>query len=234
MRQMFGPMNEFYRDGGLPYRAELGSGRIGTDFQMRGIPSGTRIATIDGWRRIDMLAVGDHVLTFDNGARAIVAITRSLQYAQDGAPEFADPIHVPAGAVGNSQPMVLLPEQNVMIESDEAEARTGDPFALIPAKALVGYRGIERFRALRPFEVLTLHFETDELVYAEGGALLLTQSTVPGDVAALDEIGQPDASFPYVTYKGRDAAALVADLIATDTNREPYDPGPATPLRVAA
>ena len=50
----------------------------------------------------------------------------------------------------------------------------------------------------------------------------------------IDEIGQPDASFPYVTYKGRDAAALVADLIATDTNREPYDPGPATPLRVAA
>lgn len=229
---MFGPMNEFYREGPLQYRADAGAERFCSDYHMRGIPSGTRIATHEGWQRIDMIAVGDYVLTFDNGPRAVVAITRSIQFVhEDIAPDFANPIHVPAGAIGNSEPLVLLPEQSVMVESDLAEAQTGDPFALIPAKALVGYRGIERFRALRPFEVYTLHLETDELVYAEGGALLRTQSAVAGDIAALDEIGQAGADFPYVTYRGRDAAAIVAGLMAEDDENHT---GPETPIRVAA
>lgn len=229
---MFGPMSEFYREGPLQYRAEAGAGRFCSDYHMRGIPSGTRIATREGWRRVDMIAVGDQVLTFDNGPRIVVAITRSIQFVhEDIAPDFANPIHVPAGAIGNSEPLVLLPEQSVMIESDLAEAWSGDPFALIPAKALVGYRGVERFRALRPFEVFSLHLETDELVYAEGGALLRTQSTVAGDIAALDEIGQAGADFPYVTYRGQDAEALVAGLLAED---EEHTTGPETPIRVAA
>lgn len=228
---MFGPMKEFYREGPLQYRAEAGSERFRTDYQMRGITSGTRIATTDGWRRVDTLAVGDHVLTFDNGPQKLAAVTRAIQFVQDDiAPDFANPIHVPAGAVGNADPMVLLPEQNVMIESDDAEARTGDPFALVPAKVLVGYRGIERFRALRPFEVLTLHFETDEIVYAEGGALLLTQSTVPGDIATLDTFGRTEAACPYVAFKGQDAAMLVAALIAADEKEN----CPVPPIRVAA
>jgi len=211
---MFGPMYEQMSQRPVHYRAETGSAMSCTDFQMRGITSGTRIATAKGWRAVEMLTVGDTVLTFDSGPQQIVAITRATQFVHDDiAPDFANPIHVPAGALGNSEPMVLLPEQNVMIESDEAEARCGDPFALIPAKALVGFRGVERFRALRPFEVFTLHLENDELVYAEGGALTLTQATVPGDIASLDEIGH---AAPYVAYRGRDAAELVAALAEED------------------
>ena len=214
---MFGPMYDNFRERPVHYRAEAGSAMSCTDYQMRGITSGTRIATSDGWRSVDSLAVGDRVLTFDNGPQQIVAITRATQFVHDEiAPDFANPIHVPAGAIGNSEPLVLLPEQNVMIESDEAEARTGDPFALIPAKALVGFRGADRFRALRPFDVLTLHFENDELVYVEGGALALTQSTIPGDIATLDEIGRTGMPSPYVAYKGKDAADLIAALAACD------------------
>ncbi len=214
---MFGPMYEHFRERPVHYRAESGSAMPCTDYQMRGIPSGTRIATADGWRSVDMLAIGDRVLTFDNGPQEIVAITRATQFVDDDtAPSFANPIHVPAGAIGNCEPMVLLPEQNVMIESDEAESRTGDPFALIPAKALVGFRGVERFRALRHFDVLTLHCENDELVYVEGGALILAQSTIPGAVATLEEIGRSGRPSPYVAYRGRDAADLVAALAADD------------------
>ena len=178
---MFGPMYEYYRERPVHYRAESGSAPYCTDYQMRGITSGTRIATDHGWRPVETLSIGERVLTFDSGPQQIVAITRATQFVNDGiAPDFANPIHVPAGAIGNTEPMVLLPELNVMIESDEAENRTGDPFALIPAKALIGFRGAERFRALRPFEVLTLHFDNDELVYAEGGALFLAPATIPG------------------------------------------------------
>lgn len=218
---MFGPMYEHFRDRPVFFRAETGSALPCSDYQMRGITSGTRIATADGWRSVDTLGVGDSVLTFDNGPLKLTAVTRATQFIHDHtAPDFANPIHVPAGAFGNSEPMVLLPEQSVMIESDEAEARTGDPFALIPAKALIGFRGVDRFRALRSFEVFTLHFENDELVYAEGGALLLAPSTVPGDIAALDEIGRSGRAAPYVAYRGQDAVELVAAFTAPDTLEE--------------
>jgi len=231
---MFGPMYEHFRDRPVFFRAETGSALPCSDYQMRGITSGTRIATVDGWRSVDTLHVGDSVLTFDNGPLKLTAVTRAIQFvatqfAHDHtAPDLANPIHVPAGAFGNSEPMVLLTEQNVMIESDEAEARTGDPFALIPAKALIGFRGVDRFRALRSFEVFTLHFENDELVYAEGGALLQASSTIPGDIAALDEIGRSGRPSPYVAYRGQDAVELVAALTAPDTLEE------EAPRRVAA
>jgi len=226
---MFGPLYEHFRDRPVFYRAEAGSALPSTDFQMRGFTSGSRIATVDGWRPVDTLAVGDSVLTFDNGPQTLTAISCATQFVHDHiAPDFANPIHVPAGAIGNSEPMVLLPEQNVMIESDLAEARTGDPFALIPAKALVGYRGIDRFRALRSFVVFSLHFENDELVYVEGGALFLTQSSIPGDIASLDELGRTGQASPYVAYRGKDAAALVAALAAPEPVEE------AQPVRVAA
>lgn len=228
---MFGPMYEHFRERPVHYRAESGSAMSCTDFQMRGITSGTRIATANGWRAVDTLCVGEPVLTFDNGPQELVAITRATQFVHDDiAPDFANPIQVPAGAIGNSEPMVLLPEQNVMIESDEAESRTGDPFALIPAKALVGLRNVERFRALRPFEVLTLHFENDELVYVEGGALLLTQSTIPGVIASLDELGRSGLPAPYVSFRGQDASDLVAALATEDAQEK----GQAVPYAVAA
>lgn len=231
---MFGQTHEHFQD--LPGdRAGFGDALACTDFQMRGISSGTRIATTDGWRAIETLAAGDTVVTFDKGPQDIVAVTRAVQFQNDHfAPDFANPILVPAGAIGNSEPMVLLPEQNVMIESDEAEARTGDPFALIPAKALVGYRGVDRFRPLRSFEVFTLHLENDELVYVEGGALFLASSTVPGDIALPDDFGCSGEPSPYVAYRGQEAAELVASLKAADAAALAAQTGRVTPLRAAA
>lgn len=228
---MFGPLYKHLRERPVRFRAEPGSATPCTDYQMRGITSGTRIATADGWRPVDALAIGDQVLTFDNGPQEIVAITRTTQLAHDSvAPDFASPIDVPAGVIGNDEPIVLLPEQNVMIESDVAEAKTGDPFALVPAKALVGYRGVERFRALRPFDVFTLHFTDDEVIYVEGGALTLAAAPVPGDIASLDDLEQSSLAAPYVSYGGLEAKALVAALDAA----EPSTPEPTAAYAAAA
>ena len=217
---MLGPLYNHLRDRPIRYRAEPGSAAVCSDYQMRGLASGTRIATDRGWRPVEALSVGDCVMTFDNGPQAIVAVTRSTQFIRaETAPDFANPIDVPVGALGNNEPMVLLPEQAVMIESDAAEALTGDPFALVPAKALVGYRGIERFRAMRAFEVITLHFSNDEVIYIEGGALSLTRAAVPGDLASLDILEHPDQPATYVACNGRQAAVLVAAMIAEDARK---------------
>ena len=237
---MFGPLYKHLRERPVHYRAEPGSARPCTDFQMRGITSGTRIATAKGWRKVEHVAVGDQVLTFDNGPQEVIAITRATQFVQPGAaPEFAHPIDVPAGVLGNAEPMVLLPEQNVMIESDEAEALCGDPFALIPAKALVGYRGVERFRALRPFEVVTLHFANDEVIYAEGGAHTMQQHL---DVLLGGKAFSPPTHALSVAYRARGDMTLrfVGTIDNDGTMTEPKDFEfkdlfePQTPTPVAA
>lgn len=212
---MYGPQYTTHRDRPIRIQAAPGLTLGCSDYQMRGLTSGTRIATATGWRAVETVAVGDRVQTFDNGVQAVVAVTRSSQSVDaDTTPAFAEPIDVPAGALGNDEPMVLLPEQAVMIESDAAEALTGDPFALVPAKALVGFRGIERFRAVRAYEVVTLHFANDEVIYVEGGALCLAQAAVPAD-ATTEDIPHPPTR--YEAKNGKDAAALVAAMIAEDS-----------------
>ncbi len=207
---MFGPVYKHMRQRPLRDSAGTGSDMPCRDDQMRGITSGTRIATADGWRTVDALTIGDRIPTLDSGPQNLVAITRATRFVRKNTPpDFASPVHVPAGVIGNSEPMVLLPEQMVMIESDEALARTGDPFALVPAKALVGYREAERFRALRSFEVFTLHFRNDEMIYVDGGALVLAQAAVPGEIVPPDAFARPT---PYAVFRGRQAGELVAAL----------------------
>jgi len=187
-----------------------------SDYRLSGFTAGTRIATAQGWRTVEAITVGDELLTFDNGAQKVVAVTRGAHFAcSDTLPAFATPIDVPRGTIGNDDPMVLLPEQPVLVESDAAEAMTGDPFALVPAKALVGFRGIERFRSLRPVEVITLHLENDELVFADGGGLLLVPSAIPG-ASALDLIEAAGRPAPYKVARGPLAEALVAAMSKED------------------
>lgn len=184
--------------------------------RLSGFVAGTRIATQLGWRPVEALTVGDVVMTFDHGAREIMAVTRGTTFVSaDVRPELACPVSVPAEAIGNEEPLILMPEQTVMIESDIAEAATGDPFALIPARLLVGYRGIERTLALRPVEVVTLHFEADEIVYAEGGTLVLAPAAIPGE-ANVDFLSQNYMPAPYTVYGSNEARALVDAMAQED------------------
>ena len=140
---------------------------------MSGITGGTRIATSSGWRDAAAIQAGDMVLTFDGGLQQIVRVTRQPLWTGEGpCPKRFWPLLVPAGAIDNVKAMMVLPRQGVMLESDLAEAALGDPFALIPAAALEGERGVERVYPNDPIEVVTLHFEADQVIFAEHGALL--------------------------------------------------------------
>jgi Hint domain len=218
---MFGLLNMHQRERATRFRPDEGSGQSGHDdggaYRLKGFTCGTRVATASGWRPVEAIGVGDLVMTFDNDLQAVVAVTRGTHFAAAGdLPAFAVPIHVPMGAIGNDEPMVLLPEQITMIESDAAEALTGDPFALVPAKALEGFRGIDRIRGLRPVESVSLHFENDEVIFADGGALMLAPSAVPGIVTldVLETAGGLPA--PYTVHRGPGARALVEAMATED------------------
>ena len=79
---------------------------------------------------------------------------------------------MPANALGNTKDIELLPDQGVLIESDAACDVHGDPFAVVLARSLVGFRGIRRTPARREIEVITLVFDRAQVIYANGGALV--------------------------------------------------------------
>ena len=140
---------------------------------MSGIIAGTRVATSMGWRDVGALQEGDMVLTFDGGLQPVTGLRRRPMWSGRGAcPSAFWPLLIPAGALENAKAMLVLPRQGVMLESDVAEEVLGDPFVLVPAVALEGVRGIERSYPDDPVDVITLSFETDQVVFAEQGALL--------------------------------------------------------------
>jgi hypothetical protein len=173
-----------------------------------GLMAGTRVASNLGWRAIDALAVGDKVLTFDHGMQAITEVRRAHMWLD--APETAQalwPVVIPQGALGNREELVLLPDQGVMIESDAAQDMHGDPFAIVTAHCLVGLRGIGRRQPMHRVELIAVYFAHDEVIYAEGGALI----HCPADMSTLDKF--LEAGTPTYTVLSGDAAEELADMI---------------------
>lgn len=186
---MFGLGQKIFGAGPAVHRQEIGfgSGEFSTtDNAASGLTAGTMIATAMGWRPVEAIAAGDLVLTFDRGLQPVKAVRRTVSWIDPArVPQAMWPLFVPAGAVGNANPMVLLPDQPVMLESDAAETVWGDPFTLIAAADLVGFRGIHRIVPQAPVETVTLEFAHDEVVFAQQGALVFCGRD---EVIGLDEV----------------------------------------------
>jgi len=155
---------------------------------MSGLVIGTRVATEFGWRDIGAIAVGDEVLTFDNGAQQVTEVRRTFLWSGQGAcPRQFWPLLVPTGVLDNVQPMTVLPHQAVMLESDCAEEVFGDPFALVQAEHLEGVHGVERVYPNQPIEVISIRFAHDNVVFAEGGSLFLCPAVKDIVASAVNE-----------------------------------------------
>lgn len=133
-----------------------------------GLVGGTRVASNLGWRAVDALCVGDSVLTFDHGMQRIADIQRETLWMQDGG---LRPLVIPHGAMYNRAEILLMPDQGLLVESDAAIDALGDPFAVIPARALEGFRGVRKAGPAERLDVTTLSFVLDEVIYVEGGML---------------------------------------------------------------
>jgi hypothetical protein len=153
-----------------------------------GILVGTRVASWQGFRPVETIVEGDRVLTFDRGLQPVRKVLRSVLWVGGTHDPESWPLLVPAGALGNHEALRLMPGQGIMIESDAAEAMLGDPFALLPAAALEGVRGIRRTRPAEWIEVVTLVFERDEVVFGNSGALFFCPLAADLMEAAFSEV----------------------------------------------
>lgn len=169
-----------------------------------GLAVGTQVATNRGWCAVENLCPGDMVLTFDAGLQPITELRRSvLDDAHNIGARTDWPLWVPAGALGNEAEFTLMPHQTIMVESDLAEEYSGDPFALIPASALEGRLGIARRAPQMEQEVITLHFEQEQVVFVNGSALVLCPAVLGGDMTRLGS---------YEVLDIAQAQAIVQDL----------------------
>ena len=176
-----------------------------------GIAAGTLVATESGWLPVEHLRPGMQALTFDNGAATVLDVTRRMLWRGQGAcPRAMWPLAVPAHVLGNRRAMLLLPDQNVMLESDLAEILFGDPFALVPAAALEGYRGITRVCPHAAIDVVSVRFAQDQLVYANGAGVLHC-GAVTGMDMTLDLIASAGPYQPLQLDRARRRVALMID-----------------------
>jgi hypothetical protein len=174
-----------------------------------GLAGSVRVAGPTGWCAVRAVAPGDLVLTFDAGMQRVEEILSEAAWTGRGpCPHALWPVEVPAGALGNAEVLHLAADQPVLIESDVAEALTGDPFALVAARCLVGAHGIHRAPPANDSEVITLTFTAEQIVFAGGGAMLHCPAI------ATDLLEAAGAAPGYPLLGGQDARRAVQQLDA--------------------
>lgn len=224
---MFGLGHKVFGGGPRTHRQEIGSGRGagGPDHvpgPSSGLAAGTMVATAMGWRPAEAIERGDLVLTFDRGMQPVKAVISDLAWValEECIPPLW-PLAVPAGALGNARPMLLLPDQMVMLESDTAESVYGDPFTLVRAADLNGFRGIARVQPRGPVETIELQFEHDEVVFADNGGLVFCDS---GSVVTVDDLMRGYVPESYRSLDSEEARYLIQCLQVEDSVSTGYDP----------
>lgn len=135
----------------------------------QGILATSLVETGDGWRAAGTLACRNKVQTWDGGLAEVVRVDRYYPTMIGGA----GLIRVPGGALDNCADLWLAPDQLVMVASPVVEEVLDAAGALVPARALVGFRDIEWQQRQAPTEMIRLGFATEELVYVNTGALVL-------------------------------------------------------------
>nr|WP_206295739.1 Hint domain-containing protein [Pseudohalocynthiibacter aestuariivivens] len=174
--------------------------------------TGTRVATRAGWCPIESVCAGTEVLTFDASFQEVRDVQRAPLWADEApCPQHLWPLEVPAGVLGNRDALLLMPEQPIMIEIDAAEELFGDPFALIPVRALDGICGISRTAPELRAMVTSIRFDAEQIVFANSGAMFLCASAMDLlDVAMSDDA--PDQEY---TVLPMGAAQQLAALLGT-------------------
>ena len=177
-----------------------------------GLMAGTHVASSLGWRPVEAITVGDNILTFDNAMQPVVEIRRDVKWRDaTSIPEARWPVRIPAGAMGNRCDLTVFPNQGILVESDAANDPQGDPFAVVPAVALDGSRGIHRVAPQHQVEIVTLYFEQDQVIYVEGGTLAYCPH--PGDLVG-DDLAQSACFYDVLSL--HDSAFLVECMVVED------------------
>lgn len=145
---------------------------------------GTQINTIKGKVNIEDIRIGDMVWTLDNGYQAVRWIAATTLSARDlHERETLRPIRIQAGALAANEPevdLIVSPQHRIYLRSGLFKDLCDATEVLVPAKDLVGQKGVRRMTDETPVTYFHLMFDDHEIVMANG---CLTESFFTGPEA---------------------------------------------------
>ncbi len=149
--------------GQLAYLGKAVSARRG------GLLHGTKVATTGGWKLVESLVAGDLVRTLDNGFQQLLRVCDDrVVVAGDERRAEHLPVLVPSRAAYNGRPVWLMPEQGMAL--DQSKLGIGiDGISILPARMLSGVGRLQSQTPAQTFDVTSLFFNQDEVVFIEGG-----------------------------------------------------------------
>lgn len=166
--------------------------------------AGTLIATAEGLKPVELIRVGDKVLTRDDGYQEVRWAGQRVLSAEELAatPDFVS-VMIKAGALGNNLPrrdLRVSPGHRMLISGVHAEMMFGERDVLVAASDLVGQPGIS-FDA-RPVTYVHIMFDRHQVVDSEGA---WSESFQPADLTlnGLDQQQREEllALFPELASK---------------------------------
>ncbi|WP_366942648.1 Hint domain-containing protein [uncultured Sulfitobacter sp.] len=132
---------------------------------------GTMIATPRGEVAVDRLAIGDRVITRDNGLQHIRWIGRREMTPRDFyTNEHLAPVRIAKGALGNDLPerdMMISPNHRILVANDKTPLHFEDSEVLVAAKHLTGLNGVDVVQDM-PTTYLHLMFDNHEVILSDG------------------------------------------------------------------
>ncbi len=171
--------------------------------------AGTMILTPTGERPVEDLAIGDLVVTHDDGPQPVRWIGRRHM---DAVGPLA-PIDIRAGTFGDHRQLLVSPQHRVLVRDSLADLLFGAPEVLVAARDLVNHRSV-RVREGGTVDYVHILFDKHQLVSSAG---LATESFLPGpqttQMFEQDILNEITAIFPDIdlsTGNGYSAAARPA------------------------
>ncbi len=171
----------------------------GGSAQLACFAAGTRIATETGWTAVEVLALGEPVLTEDGECEPVVWLgTRSVNCRSHPQPRTVWPVRVRAGTFGPDRPaydLFLSPDHAVFVNG-----------ALVPVKLLINGTSIAQAQRehVRYFHV---ELPRHAIILAEG--LPVESYLDTGDRANFAHGGATIRLFPDFTTRLSPAAAMI-------------------------
>ncbi|WP_170414720.1 Hint domain-containing protein [Ruegeria atlantica] len=134
--------------------------------------AGTLILAEGGNRLIESLNVGDKVMTIDRGLQPIRWVESSaLSPERLQSNPAMRPVRIKAGSLGAGQPdrdLLVSQQHRILISGPKVELLFGTPEALVAAKHLCSWPGIEIDTSDDPVEYFHILLDNHEILTAEG------------------------------------------------------------------
>lgn len=169
---------------------------------------GTRIATPDGARAIELIRPGDRISTKDDGAQEVLWTgARRMSGARLYALPHLRPVRIRAGAMGEARPegdLIVSPQHRMLVTGAQARALFNHDEVLVAAHDLIDERTILTETALSEVTYVHLMTARHQIVWANG---LETESFHPANTD-LDLIAPDQRAALLSVVPGLDADPL--------------------------